>query len=198
MRLLKWLLLVSSIVLLVGCSTGNNDEVTTMAGNDASGQIGDAEANQALEPVDEAKEPWSDYVCVDTEGVDVYADCPDHTYTNVDDLGPFQKGVFLNEIEYPEKYTELIKILKANLTAWADKDEQAYLDTFISERAADLVMIQSPVDYQFVGTPYIEDKSDSVGWINILFEYRTSDQEDDIRLNSATFENGKDGIAMID
>jgi hypothetical protein len=52
-------------------------------GNDVSGQVGDAEANQALEPAGEAKEPWSDYVCVDKEGVDVYADCPDITYRTI-------------------------------------------------------------------------------------------------------------------
>jgi hypothetical protein len=94
----------------------------------------------------------------------------------------------------------MIKTLKANVTAWVAKDEQAFRDTFTSEASAGAVMgfLENPADYQFVGTPYIMDQSNDSRYIHIAIEFRNSEDESDIRNIIATFEVGTDSIYMLD
>lgn len=122
---------------------------------------------------------------------------------SLDDLGSFQKGLSLGEMNFDKKYQDIVSLFKQNLTAWASKDRKAFRECFISEDVADshIFLLEDTVEYEFVGTPYIIDQSTENGRINIVFNYRTSDQVSEIKGNTTTFTKGEDDIwkiALID
>ena len=122
---------------------------------------------------------------------------------NVDNLGPFQKGLSLDEMKFDEKYQDIVLLFQKNLTAWAAKDKKAFDESFISKDAADshMFILEDPADYEFIGTPYIIDQSSENGRINIIFSYRTSKQIDEIQGNTMTFIKGEGSmwkISLID
>lgn len=121
----------------------------------------------------------------------------------VNQLGLFQQGLSLSEETYDGKYNNIMKVFHQNLEAWASKDEQGFKDTFISEDVADYhkFIFEESIEYEFVGTPYIDDQSSESKRINVLFQYRTSTQPDELRSATTSFKQDKNGvwkIGMID
>lgn len=121
----------------------------------------------------------------------------------VDQLGPFQRGLSFSEETYDEKYNDIMQTFHSNLKAWASNDKSGFKDTFISEDVADYHMFffEESLEYEFVGTPYIDDQSSESKRINVLFQYRTSNEPDNIKSATTSFKQDKNGvwkIGMID
>ncbi|MFG1735339.1 hypothetical protein [Paenibacillus sp. 843] len=122
---------------------------------------------------------------------------------DINELGPFKKGLSLDEMKYDEKYQDIVTIFKENLTAWAAKDKTAFKNSFISEDVANsqLFLLENDEDFEFVGTPYIIDQFSENGRINIVFYYRTSGDERELKMHTTTFAKNKDDswrVALID
>lgn len=119
------------------------------------------------------------------------------------ELGTFRKGIFFHDVNLDEKVQEIYTLFEKNVKALVSKDEAAYEDTFTDTDAAENMMffLETAADYQFVGTPQIEDQSSETGRINVIFSYRTSDEADQIKVLTTTFTQNEDGnwkIALID
>ncbi|MCG7408940.1 hypothetical protein MH117_16095 [Paenibacillus sp. ACRRX] len=118
---------------------------------------------------------------------------------NGDELGPFQTGLSLDEMKYDEKYRNIVTLFIKNLAAWAAKDEKAFRECFVSKDWADnhMFLLEDSAQYEFVGAPYIIDQSSENGRINIVFNYRTGEQVDEVKGHTTTFIRDKDGVWKI-
>ncbi|WCF08265.1 hypothetical protein NDS46_29110 [Paenibacillus thiaminolyticus] len=104
----------------------------------------------------------------------------------VEDLGPFQRGVFFDEMTYEKKYEEIAALFRDNINAWAAKDKTKFRKGFMTKATADYCMflLENKADYEFVGTPAIIEQLD---WIDIHFSYRTSEAPDKVVEYVTTF-----------